>query len=228
MQRHLLSWPSGAKLLNHTRLSSQARRTPPVASCDHRSPARRCPPPAAELRALLAERFAAAPAGAWITRLTAAGLSAQVARDVQENMADPVHVALTSASCATIPNLAGSAMSGVRVGSRAPRSTPCSRGRRSGATAARSSKRAAGAPVFWPARRRRDCRSEIACRDAAGPAVAGGGNAGALNRARVAAYGQSIAADRRRSRMTCRPRWRRPTSAVPNRSQRDQLRHPPR
>ena len=47
MQRHLLSWPSGAKLLNHTRLSSQARRTPPVASCDHRSPARRCPPPAA-------------------------------------------------------------------------------------------------------------------------------------------------------------------------------------
>ena len=93
MQRHLLSWPSGAKLLNHTRLSSQARRTPPVASCDHRSPARRCPPPAAELRALLAERFAAAPAGAWITRLTAAGLSAQVARDVHENMADPVHIA---------------------------------------------------------------------------------------------------------------------------------------
>jgi len=110
--------------------------------------ARRRPPPAAELRALLAERFAAAPAGAWITRLTAAGLSAQVARDVQENMADPVHVALASASCATIPNLAGSAMSGVRVGSRAPRSTPCSRGRRSGATAARSSKRAAGAPAL--------------------------------------------------------------------------------
>ena len=52
-----------------------------------------CPPPAAELPALLAERFAAAPAGAWITRLTAAGLSAQVARDVHENMADPVHIA---------------------------------------------------------------------------------------------------------------------------------------
>ena len=104
--------------------------------------------PASELPALLAVRFAAAPADAWIARLTAAGLSAQVARDVQDNMADPVHVALASASCATIPNLAGSAMSGVRVGSRAPRSTPCSRGRRSGATPARSSKRPVGAPAL--------------------------------------------------------------------------------
>ena len=58
-----MSWPTGAKLLNHTRLSSQARRTLPMASCDHRRPARRCPPPAAELPALLAERFAAGAAG---------------------------------------------------------------------------------------------------------------------------------------------------------------------
>jgi crotonobetainyl-CoA:carnitine CoA-transferase CaiB-like acyl-CoA transferase len=49
--------------------------------------------PASELPALLAERFAAVPAGAWVARLTAAGLSAQVARDVHENMADPVHIA---------------------------------------------------------------------------------------------------------------------------------------
>jgi len=49
--------------------------------------------PASELPALLAVRFAAAPADAWIARLTAAGLSAQVARDVHENMADPVHIA---------------------------------------------------------------------------------------------------------------------------------------
>jgi crotonobetainyl-CoA:carnitine CoA-transferase CaiB-like acyl-CoA transferase len=34
-----------------------------------------------------------APAGAWVARLTAAGLSTQVARDVHENMADPVHIA---------------------------------------------------------------------------------------------------------------------------------------
>jgi SOS response associated peptidase (SRAP)/CoA-transferase family III len=49
--------------------------------------------PASELPALLAVRLAAAPAGAWVARLTAAGLSAQVARDVHENMADPVHIA---------------------------------------------------------------------------------------------------------------------------------------
>lgn len=49
--------------------------------------------PAGELPALLAARFAAAPAGAWVARLTAAGLSTQVARDVHENMADPVHIA---------------------------------------------------------------------------------------------------------------------------------------
>ena len=49
--------------------------------------------PTGELAALLAVRFAAAPAGAWIARLTAAGLSAQVARDVHENMADAVHIA---------------------------------------------------------------------------------------------------------------------------------------
>jgi crotonobetainyl-CoA:carnitine CoA-transferase CaiB-like acyl-CoA transferase len=48
---------------------------------------------AIELPALLETRFAAASAGAWVTCLTAAGLSAQVARDVHENMADPVHIA---------------------------------------------------------------------------------------------------------------------------------------
>jgi hypothetical protein len=47
--------------------------------------------PASELSALLAIRFAATPAGAWIARLTTAGRSAQVAPDVHENMADPVH-----------------------------------------------------------------------------------------------------------------------------------------
>jgi crotonobetainyl-CoA:carnitine CoA-transferase CaiB-like acyl-CoA transferase len=49
--------------------------------------------PASELPALLAMRFAAAPAGAWVARLIATGLSAQVARGVHENMVDPVHVA---------------------------------------------------------------------------------------------------------------------------------------
>jgi crotonobetainyl-CoA:carnitine CoA-transferase CaiB-like acyl-CoA transferase len=49
--------------------------------------------PASELPALLTSRFAAAPAGAWVARLNAAGLSAQVARDVHENMTDPVHIA---------------------------------------------------------------------------------------------------------------------------------------
>jgi crotonobetainyl-CoA:carnitine CoA-transferase CaiB-like acyl-CoA transferase len=48
--------------------------------------------PSSELPALLAVRFAAAPAGAWVARLIAAGLSAQVARDVHENMADPVQI----------------------------------------------------------------------------------------------------------------------------------------
>ena len=56
-----------------------------------------------------------------------------------------LHVA--SASCATIPDSAGSAMSDARVGSRAPRSIHCSQRRRSVATAARSSMRSAGAPA---------------------------------------------------------------------------------
>jgi crotonobetainyl-CoA:carnitine CoA-transferase CaiB-like acyl-CoA transferase len=104
--------------------------------------------PASEFPALLAVRFAAAPAAAWVARLTAAGLSAQVARDVHENMADPVHIARGLSILRDHPELGRICNVGRSRRFSRTRSIHCSRRRRSGATAARSSMRPARAPAL--------------------------------------------------------------------------------
>jgi len=65
-----------------------------------------------------------------------AGLSAQVARDVHEDKADPVHIARGLSILRDHPGLGRICMSGAPAGSRSPQSIHCSQCRRAAATTA--------------------------------------------------------------------------------------------